>query len=362
MQTDLIYRSFPKMTEEDYRAVVERWLKLEDNEQRQAFYREELFPRSCYRIRRQAPEDPVSLLLVPVGTQAFAPILACLGTPAEKTVLFYTQESKKFALEVIETFGDSRSFHKVLIDENDTHEIVRKVQSVVDVLGQPKEVTCDVTGGTKPMTATLAGVAAINGWRQVYVRSTFVQQKGSHSEEIVELASFFEALGGWHRVVAEEFAKAGHFEQARIFLQRATEEALASAQDQVRLKRFELAQAYRGAKVDRVLRKVRGVARASRTPLPEKTLQAMKIEAREGLYYWIARCLLEEGQELAASAVLGLYLQVSCEPNEVRKGLRELAKQHRKDWHLDAWKPIDTLLGRGYTEVLNIVGGEPNAH
>ena len=322
---------------------------MTDREEASEFYLTEVFPRSCYRIRLQAPEQAVSLLLVPVGTQPYAPTLACLGRPAEDTVLLFTEASRKDAQWVTEAFGSTRRFHKVKIDENDTHDIVRKVQSAYDALGQAKDVICDITGGTKVMTATLAGIAALNGWRKSYVKSQFVQQKGSHHEEIVEITSFFEALGGWHRVAAWKLAGAGNFAQARRHLEKAADDSVASAHHKLHLRRFALAQAYREGRWEQVVGGVAKVAKAFQAPLPPATLELMAGSERSGLAYWACRCLQEEGQTLAAWALLQ-QAGIGEESLSVKEQLHQLSRERGKEWCLKTWKPVEDFLGRSYSQ------------
>jgi hypothetical protein len=61
---------------------------------RPAVYRTEVFPFAVARLLTQRGDQPAShLLVVPVGTQAFAPLLAALATPAHVVALLRKNET-----------------------------------------------------------------------------------------------------------------------------------------------------------------------------------------------------------------------------------------------------------------------------
>lgn len=348
MTSETIHASFPDMTEEDYQDLVHQWLEIKDIDESEGYYQAEILPRSCYRMRMSATEEVADLLLVPVGTQPYAPLMCCLGLPARRTVLLMTEESRQYAEQVEGWLEGERAFQKCQISESDSGDIVRKVMATFDVLGQPKNVVCDVTGGTKIMTASLAGIAAMNGWRQTYVGSTQVRNKGSHSERIIPVASVFEHLGGWHLAHAWKLASLGHFGEASKLLKLAAAQSVASAQLRRDLRRFHLAHAYRTAAAEKVCAQVRQVARACGVTFSLSTQQALDASERPGFYYWVARTLAAEGQALAAIGCLQ-QLAISTDPGGLSATLRRLGRDHRKIWRLDEWKPIDDFLGRPYS-------------
>jgi hypothetical protein len=248
--------------------------------------------------------------------------------------------------------------HRVKIDETDTGDIVRKVQSAFDALGQAagKDVLCDITGGTKVMTATLAGIAAVNGWRQCYVESNWVRdRKGSYNERIVEVTSAFEHLGGWERGVAWRLASLGHFEGASRALARSLRESVASAADYRQLKRFSAAKAYRKADLDRVRLLAPRIAHAAGRALKKETMDVLQRGPFEGFYYWVAVCLLAEGQPLAASAALAM-IGTRCAPAELRQQLKALRRERAADWKLQVWKRVEDLLGRAFSKEVARLG------
>lgn len=336
------------MTEEDYLAVVDHWLAIDEFKTAEQYYEKEVLPRSVYQMRQQAPEEQADLLLVPVGTQPYAPLLCCLGNPAKKTVLFMTEDSRPCARQVENLLSAERAFQSILVSEVDSGDIVRKVMAAFDALGQPSDVICDITGGTKIMTASLAGIAAVNGWRQVYVGSTFIRSKGSHSERIIPVASVFDHLGGWHTVQAWKLASVGVFGEAARCLKAAAEKSLASRLLRQDIRRFLLAEAYRQAELPRVLNGLRAVTKAHGVSLPAKTWEVIKEGDPRGLHFWIASTLSSEGNRLAACSVLS-QLGLSLSPSELKAGLQNLKRENRQQWSLDAWKPVDAFLGAPYS-------------
>ena len=343
MTPETIQSDYPEMTDDDYLGFVQRWLSIDSKELADQVYEADVLPRSCYLMRLQAVEKPVDLLLVPVGTQPYAPLMSCLGKPAQQTVLLMTAESRDSAMRVEEVFAGSRRFLKVLISANDSGDIVRKTMSVFDTVGQPRNVVCDVTGGTKIMTATLAGLAAMNGWRQVYVDSKFIRNKGSHSERLLSVTSAFEHLGGWHSAQAWKLASVGQFGEAAKSLKAAIEESVAGRQMRLTRRRFQLAQKYREADLDAVCRSVTSVAKDNGVAFSDSTLAVLRGEDRRGLSYWVAKTLEAEGQKLAAVTVLA-GLGVESTPDELPSTLAQLKRN--SDWEISAWKPIDDFLGR----------------
>lgn len=348
MTPDTIRATFPDMSEQDYQEVVARWLQINDIFDSERYYQVEVLPRSCYRMRLSAPDKAVELLLVPVGTQPYAPLICCLGNPAELTLLIMTEGSRACADQVEACFEGDRRFHKILVSESDSGDIVRKVMANYDVFGQPQDVVCDVTGGTKIMTASLAGIAAVNGWRQVYVQSEQVRNKGSHSERIIPVSSVFDHLGGWHASLAWKLAGVGQFGEAAGLLRVAADQSVASAQMRRDIRRFQLAQAFREGEVKKVCGGVVSVARAQGVELPAATLRAIAEGDRRGLHLWAARTLREEGQRLAAVGMLSL-IGLESDVAGLSQRLRELEREYRGEWSLNAWKPIYAFLGRPYS-------------
>lgn len=348
MTPQTIHASFPDMTEQDYQDVVARWLEINDIQESELYYQAEVLPRSCYRMRQHAPDLAVELLIVPVGTQPYAPLICCLGNPAELTLLMMTEGSRGCAEQVEACFEGERRFHKVLVSESDSGDIVRKVMANYDVFGQPREVICDVTGGTKIMTASLAGIAALNGWRQVYVHSTQIRNKGSHSERMIPVSSVFDHLGGWHASQAWKLASVGQFGEAASLLRVAADQSLASAQMRRDIRRFQLAQAFREGDVKKVCGGLASVARVHGVRLPAATMEAISKGDRRGLQLWAARTLREEGQKLAAVGLLSL-LGAESDVASLGRRLRELERNHRLEWCLSAWKPVYAFLGRPYS-------------
>lgn len=359
MLDQFISRTYSNFSEESYQAVVREWHELRETEAIKEFYRTEVFPRSCYRMRLHTPRDRVELLFVPVGTQPYAPIMACLGVPARQTVLLHSGRTRKHAQEVVDAFrGDSdRVFQTVQIEEFDPADISQKVQSNFDVLGQPTDVVCDVTGGTKVMTATLAGMAAINGWDQVYVQSQYDQGYGSHSERLQDVPSVFETMGGWSKGLARRLAALGHFGEASRLLTQAMETSLASGELARDQQHYRMADAYRRGRLSKVKSGAPALARKLGRPLVADARAVLQEGPEAGFWYWVCRTLLDEDQALACCGAM-LNLGQRCRPDQLRQRLKTLAAEHRRDWRLKDWKVIDDLLGSGFRR--EVTANEPN--
>jgi hypothetical protein len=329
-------------------------VQYEDRKQGEAYYRTELFPRSCRRIRALAPEQPVDLLFVPVGTQPYPPILACLGTPSKRVVLLHSARSREYAEEVREALeGEgNRQFHLVLIKELDSADMAQKLRSCYDTFGQPPadRVVCDQTGGNKIMTSTVAGFAALNGWRQVYVQSEFMKnQAGSYDEKVLVLPNLFEALGGFNRTLALHLAQEGQFAAATASLKKAMDEALSTGSDEELYHRLRLAGLYRDGKMNQVVKSASKLGKNLNMELPGDSFKLLKQDRPSGFYYWVARTLAKEGQAWAAVGVLA-RIGIRVETDEVNKTLAELSRSRGDEWALREWKPLDQMLGFPYTQ------------
>lgn len=342
-----------RVGEDEYQRIVESWKAIDNREEGEAYYRRELFPRSCRLIRERAPEEVIELLYVPVGTVAYPPILACLGTPARRTVLLHTEASRPYAEQVKEALaGLESTFLLIQIDEWDPLDIASKLASTHDTLGQPaaRQVCCDQTGGTKVMTSAVAGYAAHNGWRQVYVKSEFMRGlNGSYNEVVLPLPNLYRALGGSNRQMAFSLAGMGQFGAASRLLEEALKESLAAGQDERTLYEFKLAAAYRKGQTKKVARSVKSLARRRGVKLSESTLSCLQGEDYRGLLFWMARTLEREGREPASLGLLSL-LGFTPGLSELGKELSRLAKEKREEWELDHWQAVDQLLGYPFTK------------
>ncbi len=336
--------------EDQYQKAVAEWIATSDSEQAERLYRSQVFPRSCQRFRELAASEPVKLLFVPVGTQPYAPILACLGTPAAHTVLLHSEDSREHAQEVTTALEGESDFRLILINEWDPIDIARKVQACYDGLGQfaNQEVVCDQTGGTKVMTSTLAGFAAVNHWTQVYVKSRFLQKRGSYNEEVVVLSNLFEALGGLNRSLAWRLAALGQFGAAHQALKKAAEESVASGAYDRHLARFRLAQAYREGRLQPIRRSLKSVAKTHSWSIPPGLQECLASVTEHGFLFWVANCRAAEGDAWAAAAILA-ELGQPTNPEVVRSALSEVKRRHRNEWRLNDWKSLDGFLGRGYS-------------
>ena len=342
-----------------YDAAVASWLAFSPGKEAIAFYRAEVFPRSCQRIRPEGDSQD-RLLFVPIGTQPYAPILAALANPSQIVVALYTKESAEYLSEVIESLEEENPrIEPILVDGYDGSDIVRKVQSAYDTFGQPDPnlVTVDQTGGTKPMSSALAGVAALNRWDLIYIKGKHERQHQgyAHHETLLRLSNPFQQFGGFQRVLALQLAQQGEFAGAARCLREALADSVAGAGYQLHLERFRLAQAYREANCEAVARSLPRLAKRIGAPLPEATRALLSKAPSDyrGLLYWMARCLSQEGKALACSSVTR---QLGSDGADARKFLSAFRLARGSECRLSAWKPIDDLLGSGYRRELDGLG------
>ena len=227
-------------------------------------------------------------------------------------------------------------------------DIAEEPYNSCNAFGQPPnhEVVCDQTGGTKVITATISGFAAMNGWRQVYVQSQFMPGRvGSYNEEVLAMPNLFQALGGFQKEVGWRLAGVGQFEAAERSLRQALDDSIASGPDQSALRMFRLAAAYRRANLAAVCKAAPKFARDRAHGLPESTLALLKERTMpQGFYYWVAVTLSKERQSLAACAVLALA-GVNTEAANLKTKLTSLRNQYGREWRLKDWKALDQLLG-----------------
>lgn len=145
-------------------------------DERDALYRAEVFPFAAASVRAAAGGGrSAAILFVPVGTQPYAPVLAALGTSAQRVALLTTAGSRTHADAVRETLQILGIAVRPwdIGDGLDGTAVLRAVEAALVDAGDPfpVDVVVDVTGGRKPTSAALGSLAAVRGYRQVYVAS-----------------------------------------------------------------------------------------------------------------------------------------------------------------------------------------------
>jgi hypothetical protein len=335
------------LSEADYDAAVQRWRNLTRRDEWTAYYDETLFPMSCARMRaRGGEQERLRLLVVSVGTQAYAPTLAVLANPADQVVLLESPESTVYGEQVAARLsGDSRFVH-VRIDPMDMVDIARKVEDSFALAGYPggSEVGCDITGGRKTMSAALAGVAALNGWRMFYIEGSYEREKNglSYFENCVELPNLFQELGHVRREQARTFASCGRLGAAARLMRELSAEG--NTDDRKRLVLLRAGRALRRADWPGLKQRVENLE----SKLAQQALcRAEQSGSAELALPWIAaRCQAQEGDRDSAQRTLRQAGLLSHRPVEValEKNRLRFPELHRV---LPEWDDLDCLCGRG---------------
>lgn len=353
--------------DEAYEAAVAAWLAEADPERARQLYRDPLFPLACERMRRlRQGTELLDLLFVPVGTQAYAPVLAVLGNPSRCVALLETERSHPFGREVEEALQGEAVFLHVRVDPVDLGDVALKMRAVFDSRGLPPgaRVGADVTGGTKVMTAAVAGAGSLFGWRLFYVRGEQERERMgyAHHERIVELDNVLEVFGARRRETAEALLAAGACRAAAREFQALAEESLASLGDRARVRLSRAAAAFREGRVRALRRLAGGTARAAGGSLPREVRESLERATREPVqraaYLWAAaRTRAAEGDRVGARALLGeaaalLELPGPGDKEPLSEALRRFSRAGPVRQHRRALGFLDRLLGRGLAGTL----------
>jgi hypothetical protein len=201
-------------------------LRFEEDPSEEA-YRSLVFPHSAMRMWESRHSRPsADLLIVPVGTQPYSPLLACLGTVASKVAFLVTDGSRPCADDVQASLeglfetetGDPPYFNRFFIEEGTSGEAVcRAVDSSLVWACDPwsSDVSIDISGGRKSTTATLGAIAGIRGFRQTYVQGELLfGGPYYHREQLLAIANIGGVLGNDLRICALALFKAGAFQEA----------------------------------------------------------------------------------------------------------------------------------------------------
>lgn len=140
----------------------------------EAVYVNRVLPLERARLRRRAARDAtLDLLFVTVGDQPWTPSLAVEATRAAHTVLLHTDEMAEVSARVTQLFEGERSVEAISIGPSDPAAAARGVYArVSEVLARHPNAGAlgfDLTGGLKPMSASLAMAAVRHGGRVFYV-------------------------------------------------------------------------------------------------------------------------------------------------------------------------------------------------
>ncbi len=363
-KVELTYRGEDLATR--YDEVVGRWLAMaDDRDAARAFYEAEVFPVGCALMHeRRGGLEPLELLFVPVGTQPYAPILAILGNPTRCVALLETETSAphgETVQEALESHLDTTFLH-VRISDTDMVDIGTKMRAVYQSRGLPSahDVAADITGGRKPMTAAVAAIGGLYGWRLFYVEGKFERALGglAHHERIVELANVIQVFGNTRRDKALELLMAGAVAQGVRELEAVVDASAASAADQALLDYARAALALRDGDLDG-LRELVGPALAGvGVDMPDGLAEALEGSVAEAPVLWLAaRLALDEqgpgpGFSWLVSLLeqaLGMELGELPSPGDALDASRAALQEPAATRLVDM---LDETLGAGFTRAL----------
>ncbi len=259
---------------------------------------QQLFSMRCQYFRERRPEQIDDLLFMPVGKQILGPILTCLASPATQIVLLYTKDTHEPAQQISTVLQDEFSFHLKRIDYLDLIGMVEIVESCYSLLNQPDRIACDLTSGRKPPSCTLAGLAALNNWKAIYLDNKMhLKNAVSSDETLVQLPNLFYRSASAHQMAAEQCLKHGAITAAMDEYQTALEQSLAGRRWVEKLASLEGARRLREGNLEALLQSPTGFS-----PEQLELLQELKSDPKP-FYYWSARCHHAEGNPLAVEAL-----------------------------------------------------------
>jgi len=336
-----------------------------------------VFPLTCERFRRDREGvEPLDLLYVPVGTQPYAPTLAILANPAACVALLETPTSARFGAEVEQALGpdSGTTFLHVRVHETAVTSIALAIRDVFDARALPSgsRVGADTTGGTKVMTAAMAGVGSLYGWRLFYVASTFERAFGfSHHEHVVLLDNVLEVFGARRREEALSLLAAGACRPAEQLFLALIRESAASTADRRGAALAAAAGALRRGEPGVLKRNLRRAAEALGVPVPLGVGDLVDRAARQArsvldpvveapdaaALAWLAAsvCWSEAGPPAARAlveAAARALQQPGPEGETIPAALRRLGRQPALRQRRGALGWLDNYLGEGLAERL----------
>ena len=193
------------------------------SESQQRIYRDEIFPFAAERMLADRDSQPAcTLLVVPVGAQPYAPLLAALATPAQRVALLHTATTKVFAEDVAASLAQLPEEARPQVEffsigeQNSGIEVCKAVDAALFWAGDPwpAEVTLDVTGGRKATSAALGAIAGLRGFRQVYIESQQRDRVVFIEERLMTLDDIRAWLQEDTRLAASTLLEAGAFAAA----------------------------------------------------------------------------------------------------------------------------------------------------
>ena len=217
---------------------IQRLLSAADSE-RAAIYEEQVFPIAAARFRTERDQFPsAELLLLPIGTQPYSPLLAALSTTTKKVAMLVTEPqveegvlrspgSRPTAQRIIDALTqglDGSDLPEIELFSIGTgtsgHAVVQAVDAALFWAGDPwpSDVAVDVSGGRKATTSALGGIASIAGFRQFYIEGRALAGGFYVDEERHALTDISTLMRYDDRKTATALLEAGAFADAAALL------------------------------------------------------------------------------------------------------------------------------------------------
>ncbi|MCC7396962.1 MAG: hypothetical protein IT455_07830 [Planctomycetes bacterium] len=199
-------------------------------------YRDEIFPWAAQRLLASRCTHPATaLLVIPVGTQPYAPLLAALATPAARVALLVNRVTEPHGDVVAATLRglsnpDRPEVERFSIGEaNSGIDVCKAVDSALFWAGDPwpTDITVDVTGGRKATSAALGALAGLRGFRQVYIEGRQLEPGLFVEETLLVLDDVRAWLQEDSRSTATALFEAGAFPAAIAHFDQLAERVLA---------------------------------------------------------------------------------------------------------------------------------------
>lgn len=240
---------FPAVAPESLEAAL-AGLREAAPQVRQAHYERLVFPFAVRQAHARAELAPrARLLVVPVGTQPYSPLLAVLSCKADRVALLVTEPqdgaggeagigsegSRATGERVIATLESNGVLKPEFIqvssigDGTSGEMVAHAVAAALFFAGDPwaSEVTIDISGGRKSTTAALGGIASALGFRVSYIEGRHVVGGYYADERRHELADVAALLEVDRRYAARQLLRAGAWSAAAAELRGVLSSTLA---------------------------------------------------------------------------------------------------------------------------------------
>jgi hypothetical protein len=212
-------------------AALEALQRITDAAERTRHYETNIFPHSAARLLSGRAEQPnCKLLVVPVGTQPYAPLLVALSIRATHVALLHTDDVRRddgstaagtrgFAQRVAASLAALPAEARPIVelfsigDGMTGTATLRAVEAAQFWAGDPwpSETTIDLTGGRKATTASLSAIATIKGCRQVYLEGRTIAPGVTTGEVLHTLSDLSSLATADDRAAATALLEAGNY-------------------------------------------------------------------------------------------------------------------------------------------------------